>query len=61
MSHRPIIDAGPGLNFLSINKERLLIGVLGPLCTPDAVRAEILSKAARGTNASARRRGCGRS
>lgn len=26
MSHRPIIDAGPGLNFLSINKERLLIG-----------------------------------
>jgi len=35
------------LNFLSINKERLLIGVLGPLCTPDAVRAEILSKAAR--------------
>jgi hypothetical protein len=33
MSHRPIIDAGPGLNFLSINKERLLIGVLGPLST----------------------------
>jgi len=26
MSPRPIIDAGPGLNFLSINKERLLIG-----------------------------------
>ncbi len=25
MSHRPIIDAGPGLNFFSINKERLLI------------------------------------
>ena len=31
MSHRPIIDAGPGLNFLSINKERLLIQVLGQL------------------------------
>jgi hypothetical protein len=30
MSQRPIIDAGPSLNFLSINKERLLIGVLGP-------------------------------
>jgi hypothetical protein len=24
MSVRPIIDAGPGLNFLSINKERLV-------------------------------------
>lgn len=34
MNHRPIIDAGPGLNFLSINKERLLIEVLGPLSTP---------------------------
>ena len=28
MSVRPIIDAGPGLNFLSANKERLLIAVL---------------------------------
>jgi hypothetical protein len=25
MSVRPIIDAGPALNFLSINKKRLLI------------------------------------
>lgn len=25
-TQRPIIDAGPGLNFLSINRERLLIG-----------------------------------
>lgn len=41
MSHRPIIDAGPGLNFLSIHKERLLIGVLGPLCTPETVQAEV--------------------
>ncbi|WP_027943132.1 hypothetical protein [Amycolatopsis taiwanensis] len=45
MSHRPIIDAGPGLNFLSINKERLLIGVLGPLSTPEAVQNEVFRKA----------------
>jgi hypothetical protein len=45
MSLRPIIDAGPGLNFLSINKERLLIGVLGPLCTPETVQSEVLRKA----------------
>lgn len=45
MSHRPIIDAGPGLNFLSINKERLLIGVLGPLRTPETVQNEVLRKA----------------
>jgi hypothetical protein len=44
MSHPPIIDAGPGLNFLSINKERLLIGVLGPLSAPDAVQAEVFRK-----------------
>lgn len=45
MTHRPIIDAGPGLNFFSINKERLLIGTLGPLCAPETVRDEILHKA----------------
>src|SRR5262249_3988324 len=44
MSHRPIIDAGPSLNFLSINKERLLIGVLGPLSAPETVQAEVLRK-----------------
>ncbi|MFT7839554.1 hypothetical protein Q5530_25710 [Saccharothrix sp. BKS2] len=44
MSHRPIIDAGPGLNFLSINKERLLIGVLGRLSAPEAVQEEVLRK-----------------
>jgi hypothetical protein len=37
MSARPIIDAGPGLNFLSINKERLLIAILGPLSAPETV------------------------
>lgn len=46
MGHRPIIDAGPGLNFLSIHRERLLIGVLGPLCVPETVQAEVLRKAA---------------
>lgn len=44
-SHRPIIDAGPGLNFFSINKERLLISVLGKLSAPGAVQAEVFRKA----------------
>jgi hypothetical protein len=44
MSHRPIIDAGPGLNFFSINKERLLIGVLGQLSAPETVQDEVFRK-----------------
>lgn len=44
MSHPPIIDAGPGLNFLSINKERLLIGVLGQLSAPETVQNEVFRK-----------------
>lgn len=44
MNDRPIIDAGPALNFLSINKERLLFSVLGPLCVPECVREEVLHK-----------------
>ncbi len=44
-SHRPIIDAGPGLNFLSINKQRLLISVLGRLSAPETVQAEVFRKA----------------
>lgn len=44
MSVRPIIDAGPGLNFLSIHKERLLIAILGPLSVPDPVQGEVLRK-----------------
>ena len=44
MSVRPIIDAGPGLNFLSVNKERLLIAVLGPLSAPETVQDEVLRK-----------------
>jgi hypothetical protein len=39
------MDAGPGINFFSVNKERLLISVLGPLCAPEAVATEILRKA----------------
>jgi predicted nucleic acid-binding protein len=45
MSHRPIIDAGPGLNFLSINQERLLIRVLGKLSAPETVQSEVFDKA----------------
>lgn len=43
-SRRPIIDAGPGLNFLSVHKERLLISVLGRLSAPEIVQDEILRK-----------------
>lgn len=45
MSQRPIMDAGPGINFLSINQERLLFGTLGPLSVPEAVQTEVLRKA----------------
>lgn len=44
MSHPPIIDAGPGLNFFSINKERLLIGILGYLSAPETVQNEVFRK-----------------
>lgn len=46
MAQRPIIDAGPSLNFLSINQERLLIGTLGKLSAPATVGNEVLRKAA---------------
>lgn len=39
------MDAGPGLNFFSLNKERLLFSTLGPLSAPEAVAEEILRKA----------------
>ncbi|HEX4173480.1 MAG TPA: hypothetical protein VHY82_13505, partial [Acetobacteraceae bacterium] len=41
----PIIDAGPGLNFFSINKERLLISILGKLSAPATVQTEVFRKA----------------
>lgn len=47
MTPRPIIDAGPALNFLSINKERLLLSVTGPISTPETVRDEVLAKSHR--------------
>src|ERR1700722_5820425 len=44
MSVRPIIDAGPGLNFLSSHKERLLISVIGAFSVPETVEVEVLRK-----------------
>ncbi|GAA1308599.1 hypothetical protein GCM10009610_23300 [Pseudonocardia xinjiangensis] len=46
MNVRPVIDAGPALNFFSINRERLLLGTLGPISVPELVRDEVLRKAA---------------
>jgi|SRR5690625_281927 len=45
MNPRPIMDAGPGINFLSLNKERLLFSVVGALSVPEVVEREILGKA----------------
>lgn len=45
MNNRAIIDAGPALNFFSVNKERLLISVLGRLSSPETVAGEVLRKA----------------
>ncbi|MEU0541199.1 hypothetical protein ABZ319_15135 [Nocardia sp. NPDC005978] len=44
MSAKPVIDAGPALNFLAINQERLLLSVLGQLSTPETVENEVLRK-----------------
>lgn len=44
---RPVIDAGPCLNFLAANAERVLLGTLGPVCSPETVRDEVLRKAMR--------------
>lgn len=45
MTSRAMIDAGPGLNFCSINQQRLLIDVTGPLYAPQTVSDEVLRKA----------------
>ena len=45
MSQRLIMDAGPGINFFSLNKERLLFGTLGALAVPEVVKQEIVRKA----------------
>ncbi|MER5671979.1 hypothetical protein [Pseudonocardia alni] len=44
-SPRPVIDAGPALNFFATRQERLLFGILGRLSTPEVVRDEVLRKA----------------
>jgi hypothetical protein len=42
-----IIDAGPALNFLASNNERLLLEVVGGyLSAPESVSREVLSKSA---------------
>lgn len=44
MSSPLIIDAGPVLNFLSINRERLLFATLGRISAPEIVEKEVLRK-----------------
>lgn len=39
------MDAGPGINFFSINKERLLFATIGAIAIPEAVATEIMRKA----------------
>lgn len=39
------MDAGPGINFFSVQRERLLFGVLGAISVPEVVHQEILRKA----------------
>jgi hypothetical protein len=41
------MDAGPGLNFFALNKERLLFATVGSLSVPETVHSEILDKARR--------------
>ena len=44
MTDRPILDAGPALNFFSIHQDRLLIATVGALSAPEAVEIEVLRK-----------------
>lgn len=44
MPQRPIMDAGPGINFFALHKERLLFGTLGALAIPETVENEIRRK-----------------
>jgi hypothetical protein len=47
MTGKIIVDAGPALNFFSINKERVLLSVVGPISAPEVVLAEVKRKARR--------------
>ena len=60
MSQRPIMDAGPGINSFSLNKERLLFGTLGALAIPEIVEQEILRRARQDQRFSAAQRVMGR-
>lgn len=44
MTHRPIMDAGPGLNFFSLNQEKLLFASIGAISIPECVQDEITRK-----------------
>ena len=44
MNVRPIIDAGPSLNFFATNRERLLFTKVRPLYMPETVHDEVLRK-----------------
>jgi hypothetical protein len=45
MTDPVIVDAGPALNFFSINQERLLIDAVGKIAAPETVGGEIKGKA----------------
>ncbi|WP_206686231.1 hypothetical protein [Kribbella qitaiheensis] len=45
MTDPVIVDAGPALNFFSINQERLLIDAVGKIAVPETVAGEIKGKA----------------
>ena len=47
MTDPVIVDAGPALNFFSINKERLLLDAIGKIAAPETVAGEIRRKALR--------------
>ncbi|MGW4364747.1 hypothetical protein ACWEKT_03795 [Nocardia takedensis] len=42
MNAKPIIDAGPALNFIAARQENLLLKSVGPLSTPETVATEVL-------------------
>jgi hypothetical protein len=45
MTDPVIVDAGPALNFFSINQERLLIDAVGKISAPEKVGEELIRKA----------------
>lgn len=47
MTTRPIVDAGPALNFFAAGQHRLFFQCMGGVSVPETVRDEVLGKAAR--------------